>query len=52
MTDEARDARWEGADEDEKAFVHFLYALTGSKTVEDVAASAGALLQDLGWEPS
>lgn len=52
MTNEERQARWEGASDDEKAFVHFLYNLTGCKTVEEVAASAGALLQDLGWEPS
>ena len=52
MTNEERQARWEGASDDEKAFVHFLYNLTGIKTIEDVVASAGALLQDLGWEPS
>ena len=35
-----------------EAFIWFLRALTAAKTVSEVNAAAGALLQDLGEEPS
>lgn len=49
---ELDEAKWEGKSSEEKAFVWFLRALTAAQTVADVNAAAGALLQDLGEEPS
>lgn len=50
MTDQV--ARDDEEQQQWQAFVWFLRALTQAKTVAEVNAAAGALLQDLGEEPA